>query len=136
VSKYYSHCCNKLPIVLIRSLHTCFTNSSPMPRFAPVTTHTVLAISLRAANDELAKCLGKSQCWNQRLDCLCCSVEVSTWSNQFDAHAVRSSRRMSTGVCLADEDFNQSINQFTFLVFGTHQGSQQTITGKTTYTKH
>ncbi len=30
----------------------------------------------------------------------------------------------------------QSINQFTFLVFRTHQGSQQTITGKTTYTKH
>lgn len=28
--------------------HTCFTNSSPMPRFAPVTTHTVLAISLEA----------------------------------------------------------------------------------------
>ncbi len=29
----------------------------------------------------------------------------------------------------------QSINQFTFYVFGTHQGSQQTITGKTVYTK-
>ena len=28
------------------------------------------------------------------------------------------------------------INQFTFYVFGTHQGSQQTITGKTVYTKH
>ncbi len=28
----------------------------------------------------------------------------------------------------------QSINQFTFYVFGTHQGSQQTITGKTVYT--
>ena len=32
--------------------------------------------------------------------------------------------------------FAMAINQFTFLVFGTHQGSQQTITGKTTYTKH
>ncbi len=32
---------------------------------------------------------------------------------------------------------NQSINQFTNFVFRTHhQGSQQTITGKTTYTKH
>ena len=30
----------------------------------------------------------------------------------------------------------QSINQFTFLVLRTHQGSQQTITGTTTYTKH
>ena len=30
----------------------------------------------------------------------------------------------------------QSINQFTFYVFGTHQGSQQTITGGTIYTKH
>ena len=27
-----------------------------------------------------------------------------------------------------------SINQFTFLVYRTHQGSQQTISGKTTYT--
>ena len=100
VSKYYYHCCNNLPIFLIRSLHTCFTNSSPMPRFAPVTTHTVLAISLRAANDELAKCLRKSQGWNQRLDSLCCSVKVSTWSTQLEAHAVHSSRRMSTGVAL------------------------------------
>ena len=34
--------------------------------------------------------------------------------------------------------YNQSINQFTFLVLRTHQGSQQTITGKTTitYTRH
>ncbi len=31
---------------------------------------------------------------------------------------------------------SQSINQSTFYVFGTHQGSQQTITGKTVYTKH
>ena len=31
--------------------------------------------------------------------------------------------------------YNQSINLH-FLSFGTHQGSQQTITGKTTYTKH
>ena len=30
----------------------------------------------------------------------------------------------------------QSINQLSFLVFGTHQGSQQTISGKTTETKH
>ena len=28
------------------------------------------------------------------------------------------------------------INQFTFLVFRTHKGSQQTKTGKTTYTEH
>ncbi len=33
------------------------------------------------------------------------------------------------------ESINQ-FNQFTFYVFGTHQGSQQTITGKTVYTKH
>ena len=33
-----------------------------MPRFAPVTTHTVLAISLRAAIDELArKVLGQGR---------------------------------------------------------------------------
>jgi len=31
---------------------------------------------------------------------------------------------------------NQSINQFTFLVFTTHHGSQQTIHGKTSYAKH
>ena len=31
---------------------------------------------------------------------------------------------------------NQSINHFTFYVFRTHQASQQTITGKTVYTKH
>ena len=31
---------------------------------------------------------------------------------------------------------NQSINQLTFLVCTTHQGSQQTISGTTTYTKH
>jgi len=31
---------------------------------------------------------------------------------------------------------NQSINQFTFLVFGTHQRSQQATSRKTTYTKH
>ena len=30
----------------------------------------------------------------------------------------------------------QSINQLTFYVFGTHQGSQQTITGRTVHTKH
>ena len=41
--------------------------------------------------------------------------------------------------CMAANAINQSINsinQFTFYVFGTHQGSQQTITGKTVYTKH
>ena len=32
--------------------------------------------------------------------------------------------------------FVQSINQPTVLVFGTHQGSQQTMTRKATYTMH
>ena len=31
---------------------------------------------------------------------------------------------------------SQSINQTTFIVFRTHQGSQQTVTGNTTYKKH
>jgi len=56
----------------------------------------------------VSKCLGRLRRWDQQLGCLCCSVEVSTWSTQFDAHAVRSSRRMSTGVCLADEDLHVS----------------------------
>ncbi len=37
---------------------------------------------------------------------------------------------------LAAHNCTQSINQFTISVFRTHDGSQQTINGKTTYTKH
>ena len=43
---------------------------------------------------------------------------------------------LSTSHTFAGLLLNQSINQSTFYVFGTHQGSQQTITGKTVYTKH
>ncbi len=52
--------------------------------------------------------------------------------------------QISTQWCLSQHSVTGSVgatatgdvNQFTFLVFRTHQGSQQTITGKTTYTKH
>ena len=43
---------------------------------------------------------------------------------------------LGVSACHINQSTNQLNNQVTFLVFRTHQGSQETITGEKPYTKH
>ena len=63
-----------------------------------------------------------------------CKAAPTAWEAQPPVNTINQSVNRSI-----NQSFNQSIspsiNQFIFLVFRTHQGSQQTIAGKTTYAR-
>ncbi len=81
---------------------------------------------------------------HQQMPCGVVAVVHSCYALMHDQKVTSSQHRMYSDkrdlkvlTALAQKQlWKQSINQLTFPFFRTHQGSQPTITGKTTYTKH